>query len=61
MNKAIILLILGVAIILFPQYVRYWRIDEIGEKPTRYFIITQRITGVLFVIISIVLLVLGIK
>ena len=59
--KAILLLILGVAIIIFPQYIRYWTIDEVGEKPTRFFIITQRITGVLFVIISIVLLVLGIS
>jgi len=59
--KAILLLILGVAIIIFPKYVRYWRADEIGEKPTRNFIKIQRVTGFLFVIISIVLLVLDIK
>ncbi len=59
--KAILLLIIGVATIIFPQYVREYKASEIGKKPTRDFIIIKRITGALFVIISIVLLVLGIE
>lgn len=59
--KAILLLILGLLIIRFPQYIRYYRADELGEKPTSDFIIIQRITGILFVLISVILLILGIN
>ncbi len=58
--KALLLLILGVLIIIFPQVIRYYRAYEYGEKPTKGFIIIQRITGVLFVILSIIMLILGI-
>ncbi len=59
--KAILLLILGLLITVFPQYIRHYRADELGEKATRDFIIIQRITGILFVVISIILVILGIK
>lgn len=59
--KAIILLILGLLILRFPQYIRHYRADELGEKPTKDFIIIQRITGILFVVISIILIILGIN
>lgn len=58
--KTIILLIVGLLIIKFPQHIRQYKIYEIGEKPTKDFILIQRITGVVFVIISIVMLVLKI-
>lgn len=59
--KAILLLLFGIAIIAYPQYVREYKAYEIGKKPTRDFIIIQRITGVIFVIVSIILFVLDIE
>jgi succinate dehydrogenase hydrophobic anchor subunit len=60
-NKGIFLLLFGITIILFPQYVRKYRAYEVGKKLTKDFIVIQRITGVLFVIIAIIILVLDIK
>jgi hypothetical protein len=59
--KAMLLLILGLAIIMFPGFIRYYRADELGKKATRDFIFIQRMTGILFVLISIILLALGIN
>ncbi len=59
--KAVLLLILGLLLIRFPQFIRYYRADELGEKATRDIIIIQRIMGILFVLISVILLILGIN
>lgn len=55
MIECILLIIFGILILIFPKYIRTYTVDEIGKKVSRKFIICQRVTGVIFIIIAIVM------
>ncbi len=59
--KAISLLVFGIGIIALPQYVRQYKVFEWRQVKSRSFIITQRLTGVLFIIIAILMIILNIE
>jgi hypothetical protein len=52
--KSILSLIFGILIVIFPQYIRKYKLYERKEEITKEFITIQRITGCVIIIISIV-------
>lgn len=59
--NAIIVILIGIAVCLFPKYIREYKAYEWGEEKSSTFIRSQRITGVVFIILGIILLFFGIE
>lgn len=59
--EALILILIGVAICIFPKHVREYKMSEWGESLPSFFIKFQRVYGVIFIIIGILGIVLDIE
>jgi hypothetical protein len=55
---AIMALLTGIAIIIFPKHIRKYKLFELGITPSRNFIIIQRVGGFVLVISSLAVLLL---
>ena len=55
MAECILLIIFGILRLIFPKYIRRYTVNEIGKKVSNEFIVCQRVTGLIFIIIAIVM------